>query len=91
MHHTVSIQTTNQYKALRGNFIKLLMEQSGSNSDEEEEGAEVGELIESDSELKPKIWRAAVVQEYKDNLIIRVCLEIVEGGETLKTHEILFR
>jgi hypothetical protein len=55
-----------------------------SASDEEEDDT-------SQVEPKPKLWRAAVVQEYKDNLIIRVCLEIAEGGETLKMHEILFR
>lgn len=61
---------------------------SASNSDEDEEE---GEPSNCETDLKPKIWRAAVVQEYKDNLIIRVCLEITEGGEFLKMHEILFR
>jgi hypothetical protein len=64
---------------------------SASNSDEEDDDAEVGGLLESETDLRPKIWRAAVVQEYKDNLIIRVCLEITESGEILKMHEIFFR
>ncbi len=63
---------------------------SAPNSDDEED-EEVGDLLASETDLKPKIWRAAVVQEYKDNLIIRVCLEITESGETLKMHEIFFR
>jgi hypothetical protein len=58
---------------------------SASNSEEDEDEAETG------AELKPKIWRAAVVQEYKDNIVIRVGLEIAEGGETMKLHEIFFR
>ena len=31
--------------------------------------------------LKPKVWRALLVQDFLDNLLICSCLEIVEGGE----------
>jgi hypothetical protein len=41
-----------------------------------------------DGTLKPKIWRAQVVQDFMDNLLLRSSLEIVEGGETLRMCEI---
>jgi hypothetical protein len=72
------------------NTPRRLVIMSAANSDDEDDD-EVGELLESGTDLKPKVWRAAVVQEYKDNLIIRVCLEITESGEVLKMHEIFFR
>jgi len=60
--------------------------------DEPESGSEGEEQTaeESGAHLKPKVWRAAVVQEFNDNVLIRSCLEIVESGETMKLHEIHF-
>ena len=40
---------------------------------------------------RPKLWRAQAVQEYLDNILIRTCLEIVEGGDVLKLCEIQFQ
>ena len=56
----------------------------------DEEGEDFQGAGESGAERK-KVWRAAVVQEFDDNLLIRSCLEIVESGETLKLHEIHYK
>jgi hypothetical protein len=71
----------------RGDFMSSPKPPSSASNSEEEED----EAAETGAELKPKIWRAAVVQEFKDNIIIRVGLEIAEGGEKMKLHEIFFR
>ena len=63
---------------------------SDINLSDADEGAEAPAQV-ADATLKPKVWRAKVVQEFTDNILIRTCLEIVEGGETLKSHEILFQ
>ena len=46
---------------------------------------------ESATSLKKKVWRLQVVQEFTDNVLIRCCLEIVEGGEFLKACEIHYQ
>ncbi len=60
-------------------------------SDHDHSDDAAGEALSVSATLKPKIWRVKVVQEYIDNILIRTCLEIVEGGETWKVHEILFQ
>jgi hypothetical protein len=46
---------------------------------------------ESTTTLKKKVWRFQVVQEFTDNLLIRTCLEIVEGGLMLRLCEIHYQ
>jgi hypothetical protein len=58
---------------------------SGSGTDHDDDQIPLQDETQS---LKPKVWRLALVQEYMDNLLIRSCLEIVEGGQVLKLHEI---
>ena len=41
--------------------------------------------------LKKKVWRLQVVHEFTDNILIRTCLEIVEGGELMKMCEIHYQ
>ena len=53
------------------------------------EDTDVGDDL-VDTVLKPKLWRAQVVQDFLDTLLICSCLEIVEGGETFKMCEIHF-
>jgi hypothetical protein len=65
-------------------------ERSDAAEEDAENVAEAAAQVD-DASLKPKVWRAKVVQEFVDNITIRTCLEIVEGGETLKSHEILFQ
>jgi hypothetical protein len=57
-------------------------------------GSESGDVLPSlqpPKKLKPKMWRYQPVQEYTDNLLILSCLDIVEGGEKLRTCEIHYQ